>query len=77
VSGQLHTSVALPPEERAPSAHWRGGWVGPSVSQLPGRGLTEFENHWPGGYREEKILDPTETVWWVFAVILEEQFSAF
>jgi hypothetical protein len=28
VSGKLHALVALPPRERAPGAHWIGGWVG-------------------------------------------------
>jgi hypothetical protein len=29
VSGQLHTTAALPPRERAPGTHWIGGWVVP------------------------------------------------
>jgi len=29
VSGQLHAPVSLTPTERAPGAHWIGGWVGP------------------------------------------------
>jgi hypothetical protein len=29
MSGQLHASATLPPEERAPGTHWIGGWVGP------------------------------------------------
>jgi hypothetical protein len=29
VSGQLHAPTALSPGERAPGAHWVGGWAGP------------------------------------------------
>jgi hypothetical protein len=28
VSGQCHAPAALSPQERAPSTHWVGGWVG-------------------------------------------------
>jgi hypothetical protein len=28
-SGQLHAPAALPPWEKAPGAHWIGGWMGP------------------------------------------------
>jgi hypothetical protein len=31
VRGQLHAAAALPTRERAPSTHYRGGWMGPSV----------------------------------------------
>jgi hypothetical protein len=31
VSGQLHTSAALPPGN-SPGAHWTGGWVDPRAS---------------------------------------------
>jgi hypothetical protein len=29
VSGQLHATAALPPEETAPGTHWIGGCLGP------------------------------------------------
>jgi hypothetical protein len=28
-SDQVHAPAALTPDERAPSTHWIGGWVGP------------------------------------------------
>jgi hypothetical protein len=41
VSGQFHAPAALPPEERAPSTHWIGNWVGPRA------GLDDVER-WRG-----------------------------
>jgi hypothetical protein len=32
MSGQLHTSAALPPGKETPGIHWIGGWVGPTAS---------------------------------------------
>jgi hypothetical protein len=32
MSGQFHALDALLPQERAPSSHWIGGWVGPRAS---------------------------------------------
>jgi hypothetical protein len=31
VSGQLHAPGRFTPRERAPAAHWIGGWVGPKA----------------------------------------------
>jgi hypothetical protein len=45
ISGQLHTTASLRPEERAPGNHWRGGWVEPRAGQDD----------------VKKILDPTGT----------------
>jgi len=32
MNGQFHALATLCPQERAPSTHWIGGWVGPTVA---------------------------------------------